>query len=99
VGFRITHPSGTIFYSGDAGYTEDLASQAEGADLAIVESTWGKDFEHFASTRSEEEVGLMKRTHMTEEEARRVGERAREYVLVHQIKINHHLRQRRARGS
>lgn len=69
LGYKFTFDGLKICYGGDTAYCEDLVKQANGSDLAIIEA--GHD---------EETPDDM---HMTLNEAKSIGESAKEYFLVH----------------
>lgn len=69
LGFSFTYNRIKICYGGDTAYCEDLAREAKGADLAIVEAG------HEDDTPDD--------MHMTMSEAKSIGESAKEYFLVH----------------
>ncbi len=69
LGYSFTHNGIKICYGGDTAYCDDLAKQAKGADLAIVEAG------HEDDTPDD--------MHMTMNEAKTIGESAKEYFLVH----------------
>ena len=74
-GYRISYGGETVAITGDSGSEADLDSLVSGADLAIIEATYGAGDE-----RSDEEL---RRVHLSENEARRLGALAKEYLLVH----------------
>lgn len=45
-GFRITGPNGTVAYTGDTGWTDEVVELARGADVLICEATWCGDGEN-----------------------------------------------------
>ncbi|HSD64550.1 MAG TPA: MBL fold metallo-hydrolase [Ignavibacteriaceae bacterium] len=69
LGFSFIYNGIKICYGGDTAYCEDLAREAKGADLAIVEAG------HEDDTPDD--------MHMTMSEAKSIGESAKEYFLVH----------------
>ncbi len=69
LGYSFTFDGIKICYGGDTAYCEDLAKQAKGADLAIVEAG------HEDDTPDD--------MHMTMTEARSIGKSAKEYFMVH----------------
>jgi ribonuclease Z len=69
LGYSFKHNGIRICYGGDTAYCEDLAKQAKGADLAIVEAG------HEDDTPDD--------MHMTMSEAKSIGESAKEYFMVH----------------
>ena len=77
-GYRISYGGETVAITGDSGSEADLDSLVRGADLAIIEATYGAGDE-----RSDEEL---RRVHLSESEARRLGALAKEYLLVHRIR-------------
>lgn len=70
LGFLFKFKGTSICYGGDTAYCPALEKMAKDADLAVLEAG------HEADTDPDE-------MHMTEEEATRIGESAKEYVLVH----------------
>ncbi len=69
LGYSFTFNGIKICYGGDTAYCDDLARQAKGADLAIVEAG------HEDDTPDD--------MHMTMSEARSIGKSAKEYFMVH----------------
>jgi ribonuclease Z len=69
LGFSFKYDGIKICYGGDTAFCEDLAREAKGADLAIVEAG------HEDDTPDD--------MHMTMSEAKSIGESAKEYFLVH----------------
>jgi ribonuclease BN (tRNA processing enzyme) len=78
VGYRISHKGETIAISGDTGVCPSLKELVKGADLAIIEAT-----QH----RSEEvDKDILKKVHLSEDLAKKIGKLAKEYMLVHRSK-------------
>src|SRR5690606_685744 len=69
LGYKFTFDGLNICYGGDTAYCEDLVEQAKDADLAIIEAGHDED--------TPDEM------HMTLNEAKSIGESAKEYFLVH----------------
>ena len=69
LGYKFSYNGLKICYGGDTAYCEELAMQAKGSDLAIIEAG------HEDETPDE--------MHMTVSEAKSIGESAKEYFLVH----------------
>jgi len=69
LGYSFMYNDTKICYGGDTAYCEDLAIQAKGADLAIVEAGHEDD--------------IPDNMHMTMSEAKSIGESAKEYFMVH----------------
>ena len=67
-----------VALTGDTGSEADLEGLVSGTDLAIIEATYGAGDEW-----SYEEL---RRVHLSESEARRLGALAKEYMLVHRIR-------------
>jgi len=74
VGYTIYYKDMKIVYSGDTGPCKSLEKEVVNADLAILEATWMED------------KGL-KDIHLTEEEAINLGKMAKEYILIHRLKL------------
>ena len=69
LGFKFTFKGTKICYGGDTAYCEELVREAHNSDLAILEA--GHDDE------TPDDM------HMTVSEAKKIGESAKEYFLVH----------------
>jgi ribonuclease BN (tRNA processing enzyme) len=69
LGYKFTFGSTKICYGGDTAYCDTLVRNAKDSDLAIIEAGHDED--------TPDEM------HMTMEEARAIGETAKEYFLVH----------------
>jgi ribonuclease BN (tRNA processing enzyme) len=69
LGYKFAYEDKTICYGGDTAYCETLVRNAEGSDLAIIEAGHDED--------TPDDM------HMTMEEAKKIGETAKEYFLVH----------------
>lgn len=68
LGFKFSYKGKSIVYGGDTAYCDNLVNMTTGSDLAIIE----------AGGETEADT-----THMTIEQAEIVGEKAKEYFLVH----------------
>jgi ribonuclease BN (tRNA processing enzyme) len=68
LGFKFTYNGKSIVYGGDTAYCDNLVTMTKGSDLAIIE----------AGGETEDDT-----THMTIEQAELVGEKAKEFFLVH----------------
>ncbi|MCS7364898.1 MAG: MBL fold metallo-hydrolase [archaeon GB-1867-035] len=73
VGYTIHYRDLKIVYSGDTGFIKTLEDEVENADLAILEATWPED-------KGIDEI------HLSEKEAIKIGERAKEYMLIHRLR-------------
>lgn len=75
MGYRISCKGEAIAITGDTGLCPEVEVLVSGADLAIIEAT-------YATRRgiSEEEL---RKVHLCEEDAARIGSLARDYILVH----------------
>ena len=75
MGYRIFYRGETIAISGDTGVCPALQELVKGADLAILEATYGQS----------ESVGeeSLKKVHLTEDSAIEIGRTAKNYILVH----------------
>ncbi len=69
LGYKFSYNGLKICYGGDTAYCDELAVQAKGSDLAIIEAG------HEDETPDE--------MHMTVGEAKSIGESAKEFFLVH----------------
>jgi ribonuclease BN (tRNA processing enzyme) len=69
LGYKFTFNNLNICYGGDTAYCEALVNNAKESDLAIIEAGHDED--------TPDDM------HMTMEEARQIGETAKEYFLVH----------------
>jgi ribonuclease BN (tRNA processing enzyme) len=74
LGYRAEHGGRTVAYSGDSGPCGNLAEICRGADLALVEATWG-----------DREPRFEPRLHLTRAEAEGYGRLARRFALIHRI--------------
>ena len=74
VGYTITYKGLRIVYSGDTGMCDNLLKEVRGADLAILEATW-------TERKDKPEI------HLSEEEAKELGEMAKDYILVHRGRL------------
>jgi ribonuclease Z len=68
LGYKFSYNGKSIVYGGDTAYCDNLVTMTTGSDLAIIE----------AGGETEEDT-----THMTIKQAEAVGEKAKEYFLVH----------------
>jgi ribonuclease BN (tRNA processing enzyme) len=80
LGYRISYKGETIAISGDTGLCEPLKELVRGADLAILESTYEK-----SEDVSEE---YLKKVHLSEDSAKEIGKKAKEFILVHRERRN-----------
>ncbi len=80
LGYRISYKGETVAISGDTGLCKPLKELVEGADLAILESTYKR-----SEGVSEE---YLKRVHLSEDLAKEIGEKAKEFILVHKERRN-----------
>ena len=71
IGFTFEHDGKKICYGGDTAYCIELENAAKNCDLAVIEA--GHD----------EEEDAPDDMHMTLDEAKKIGESAKEYFLVH----------------
>jgi ribonuclease BN (tRNA processing enzyme) len=69
LGFKFYYEKKSICYGGDTAYCDNIVKYSKNSDLAIIE----------AGAESEEYSDL----HMTIDQARKIGEQAKEYFLVH----------------
>lgn len=69
LGYKFAFDKMKICYGGDTAYCENLVKNAKGSDLAIIEAGHAED--------TPDEM------HMTMNEAKLIGESAKEYFLVH----------------
>lgn len=69
LGFKFVYDRKSICYGGDTAYCDSLVKHAKNSDLAIIE----------AGANEDNTLDL----HMTIEQARQIGESAKEYFLVH----------------
>lgn len=69
LGFKFTYEGKSICYGGDTAYCDSLVQMSKGSDLAIIE----------AGAKDDKKSDL----HMTMDEASKIGEKAKEYFLVH----------------
>jgi ribonuclease BN (tRNA processing enzyme) len=81
LGYRIKYKNETIAISGDTGTDGDLESLVNGADLAIIEST-------FKSSKEIPKEAIEK-VHLSEDVARKIGKRAKRFILIHKGRIGH----------
>ncbi|MBS4016206.1 MAG: ribonuclease Z [Candidatus Latescibacteria bacterium] len=78
LGYRITYKNESIAISGDTGTDGDLESLVKGVDLAIIEAT-------FRSSKGIPKEAIEK-VHLSEDVARKIGKRAKEFMLIHKGK-------------
>ena len=71
IGFNFEHNNMKICYGGDTAYCTELEESAKNADLAIIEACHN------------EHENIPDDMHMTLKEAKKIGESAKEYFLVH----------------
>lgn len=76
-GYRISSGGDTVAITGDTGAAATLEPLVSGADLAIIEATYKTD--------GPESIEARNNVHLTEEEARRLGGLAQDYILVHRV--------------
>lgn len=69
LGYKFTYQGKSICYGGDTAYCDSLVQMSKGSDLAIIE----------AGAKDDKKSEL----HMTMDEASKIGEKAKEYFLVH----------------
>lgn len=81
LGYRITYNNESIAISGDTGIDGDLGALVNGVDLAIIEAT----FKSSKGIPSE----AIKKVHLSEDVARKIGKRARMVVLIHKGKTRY----------
>ncbi|MCK4352713.1 ribonuclease Z [candidate division WOR-3 bacterium] len=74
MGYRISYKREIIAISGDTGICPSLKRLVKGADLAILEATFG-------TKRVKEES--LKKEHLSEDLAKEIGKLAKEFILVH----------------
>lgn len=75
MGYRISFNSEIIALTGDTGLCDSLEELVKKADLAIIESTIPKE------KIVEEEI--IKNVHLSENLAKAIGEKAKDYILIH----------------
>ncbi len=73
LGYRVQVGNSIVAYTGDTRYCTEVEKVVDDADLAIIEATL------------KEVTKSQRRVHLSREEARQLGQRAKEYVLIHQI--------------
>jgi len=71
IGFTFEHKGKKICYGGDTSYCIELENAARGCDLAVIEAG------HDTHKKGPDDM------HMTLSEAKKIGESAKEYFLVH----------------
>ena len=71
IGFTFEHDGKKICYGGDTAYCKELEHAATGCDLAVIEAG------HDVHNEGPDDM------HMTVEEAKKIGDSAKEYFLVH----------------
>ncbi|MCS7385868.1 MAG: ribonuclease Z [archaeon GB-1867-005] len=70
MGYTINYKGLRVVYSGDTGICNNLMEEVRGADLAILEATW---------TEGKGIPGI----HLSVDEAAKLGETAKDYILIH----------------
>lgn len=80
LGYRISYKNEMIAISGDTGADGDLKSLVNGVDLAIIEAT-------FRSSKGIPKEAIEK-VHLSEDVAKKIGKRAKEFNLIHFGKRN-----------
>ncbi len=78
MGYKISYKEESIVITGDTGSKSDLERYIAGADLAIIEATF--------TDASEVTAEMISHVHLTEEIAWSLGEKAKDYILVHTAK-------------
>lgn len=71
LGYRVSVGESTVSFTGDSRMCESLENLVTDTDLAIIEATY------------EQHPNPTQKVHLTEIEARSLGKRAKEYILVH----------------
>jgi phosphoribosyl 1,2-cyclic phosphodiesterase len=80
LGYRISYKGETVAISGDTGLCESLKELVRGVDLAILESTY---------KRSEDvSKEYLRKVHLSEDSAKKIGKKAKEFILVHKERRN-----------
>ena len=74
MGYRVELGGNVVAYSGDTGPCKNLGKLCRGADLALIEATWG-----------DREPQFKRRVHLTREEAESYGRLAKRFELIHRI--------------
>jgi ribonuclease Z len=77
VGYRIESGAEAVAVTGDSGWCEALIELVDGVDLAVIEATYSGDMQ--VPAEATESV------HLSEGLARKLGERAKQFMLVHRI--------------
>jgi ribonuclease Z len=72
LGYSVEYKGQRIAFTGDTDYCENLEKLVRGADLALIEATWG----------NEKNLGH-EGVHLTVPEAMKAGKLAKEYRLIH----------------
>ena len=72
-GFRVTIGSTIIAYTGDTGMCSNLRDIVQGADLALIESTYHET--------PQQEI----RAHLSLEEAKELAKYAKNHLIIHQV--------------
>ncbi|MCK5127337.1 MAG: MBL fold metallo-hydrolase [candidate division Zixibacteria bacterium] len=78
MGYKITCGGETIAITGDTGTKSNIEELVKDVDLAIIEATF--------NTSEHATFEMIERVHLTEEIALRLGQFAKEYILVHKVK-------------
>jgi len=74
VGYRFIYKGESVAISGDTGICSGLKKLAQGADLALIDSTLNKD---------EETKELLEKLHLSKEKAEEIGKLAKKHILIH----------------
>jgi ribonuclease BN (tRNA processing enzyme) len=74
LGYRITYKKESVAITGDTGFCPSLKPLVQNADLAIIEATYKK---------SRGKAEYLKRVHLSEELAKKLGKTAKKFMLVH----------------
>lgn len=77
-GYRIAYKGETVAVTGDTGSDADLKTLVQDADLAIIEATYGDDYDVVDEA--------LRRTHLSERLAMELGRLAKRHMLVHRIR-------------
>jgi len=74
VGYRFIYKGESVAISGDTGICPGLIKLVQGADLALIDSTFNED---------EATKELLEKLHLSKEKAEEIGKLAKKYVLIH----------------
>jgi len=74
VGYRFIYKGESVAISGDTGICPGLKKLVQGADLALIDSTFNED---------EATKELLEKLHLSKEKAEEIGKLAKKYVLIH----------------